>query len=100
VGGSSFVQPPRIPSANNFILLQLLFLRLFSYIFGALFRQGDKVHNTTIGFVDYDGGAIGAAVREAHGGLQSNGFPTLVESPIADFPSASDWETAVCRTDY
>ena len=34
-------------AAKNFIILQLLFLGLFSYIFGALFQQGDKVHNMT-----------------------------------------------------
>ena len=87
-------------AAKNFILLQLLFLALFSYIFGSLYLQGAEIHNMTIGFVDYDQGPIGAAVREAYRGLQSPGFPTLVESPSANFPTPSDLRDAVCRTEY
>jgi len=87
-------------AAKNFILLQLLFLALFSYIFGSLYLQGSKIHNMKIVFVDYDQGAIGAAVREAYGGLQSHGFPTLVESTSAMLPTPSDIESAVCRTEY
>ena len=32
--------------------------------------------------------------------MRSNGFPTLVERATADFPSTSDLETAVCKTEY
>jgi hypothetical protein len=87
-------------AAKNFLLLQVLFLALFSYIFGALYQQSDKMHNITIGFVDYDGGAIGAAVREAYRSLRSPGFPTLIEHPAATYPTPSNLESAVCGTDY
>ncbi|KAK4449058.1 nitrosoguanidine resistance SNG1 [Podospora aff. communis PSN243] len=87
-------------AAKNFLLLQLLFLALFSYIFGALYQQSDKMHNITIAFVDYDGGAIGAAVREAYSSLQSPSFPTLIEHAAATYPTPSDLQSAVCRTDY
>jgi len=87
-------------AAKNFILLQLLFLGLFSYIFGALFQQGERTHNMTIGFVDYDGGAIGAAVRHAYGTLQSDTFPTLDERSPSDFPDPSSLESVVCSTGY
>ncbi|KAK0613526.1 hypothetical protein B0T14DRAFT_436551 [Immersiella caudata] len=87
-------------AAKNFLLLQLLFLALFSYIFGALYQQGGEIHNMTISFVDYDGGAIGAAIREAYGSLQSPGFPTLIENPQTSYPTPSDLESAVCRTDF
>lgn len=87
-------------AAKNFILLQLLFLCLFSYIFGALFQQGERTHNMTIAFVDYDGGAIGAAVRQAYVSMQGAQFPTLVERSTVDFAAPSELESAVCRTEY
>ncbi|KAK0643164.1 hypothetical protein B0T16DRAFT_415439 [Cercophora newfieldiana] len=87
-------------AAKNFILLQLLFLGLFSYIFGSLYLQGSKIHNMEIGFVDYDQGAIGTAVREAYSELRGDGFPTLIESPSVKFPTPSDLESAVCKTEY
>ncbi|KAK1750189.1 hypothetical protein QBC47DRAFT_394765 [Echria macrotheca] len=85
---------------KNFILLQLLFLGLFSYIFGSLFQQGVRTHNLTIGFVDYDGGAIGAAVRRAYSSLQSDNFPTLIERPASDFPTPDDIYSDICGAEY
>jgi len=87
-------------AAKNFILLQLLFLCLFSYIFGALFQQGERTHSIAIAFVDYDGGAIGTAVRQAYDSMRSPQFPTLVERSVVDFPTPSDLESAVCNIEY
>ncbi|KAK0631242.1 hypothetical protein B0T14DRAFT_417627 [Immersiella caudata] len=85
---------------KKFILLQLLFLGLFAYIFGSLFQQDVHTHNLKVAFVDHDGGAIGAAVRQAYSSLQGDNFPTLVEKPASDFPLAEDLKSAVCRIDY
>jgi len=86
--------------SNNFVVLQLLFLGLFCYIFGALFQQTNHTHNLTIAFVDYDEGAIGHAVRSAYASLQGPSFPTLIERPPSDIPSTPQlWQT-VCKTDY
>ncbi|PNY29191.1 Nitrosoguanidine resistance protein SNG1 [Tolypocladium capitatum] len=84
----------------NFVLLLLLFLCLFCYLFGALFQEESRTHNLEILWVDYDGGIIGDAVRDAYKALQSNGFPTLVERPTSEYPSASDLREAVCNTNY
>lgn len=87
-------------AGNNFILLQLLFLGLFCYIFGSLFAQTNHIHNLNILFVDYDGGAIGHAVREAYTALKGKGFPSLIERSPTDHPSTTDVWQAVCHADY
>lgn len=90
----------------NFAQLQILFVSLFAYIFGALYQQGSHVHNLQVLFVDYDGGSVGDAVRDAYAELKGSGFPTLVERPPADFPASSDAEIEqlmrgqVCRQRY
>lgn len=84
----------------NLLLYQLLFLGLFCWIFGSLFQQTDHTHNINILFVDYDNGAVGAAVREAYGNLQGPSFPSLVEGDSSRAGSPEALEEAVCRTDY
>jgi hypothetical protein len=87
-------------SGKNFLLLQLLFLTLFSWIFGALYQQESHTHNLAIAFVDYDRGAIGQAVREAYSRLQGDKFPSLVEQRVVDFSTPGDLRNAVCRTEF
>lgn len=84
----------------NFILLQVLFLCLFCYIFGSLFQQNDHTHNLTVVFVDYDGGIIGTAVRDAYQQLQGSSFPTLIEKSPSQYSQPSTVESAVCNIDY
>lgn len=84
----------------NFIYLQLLFLALFSYIFGALYLQTTHTHNVHVVFVDYDGGAIGRAVRNAYASLQGKAFPSLIERLPSEYSSSSDLVRAVCKTRY
>jgi len=83
----------------NFLLLQLLFFALFVYIFGALYQQTERIHALDILFVDYDGGSIGHAVREAYGSLKGDGYPTLKERPASQFEIGSLREE-VCQTRY
>lgn len=87
-------------AASNFLLLQLLFLGLFCWIFGALFQQGDHVHNINVAFVDYDGGAIGNAVRTAYSQLKGRGFPSLVEHSSSELTSAASLRREVCSTEH
>jgi hypothetical protein len=87
-------------AGSNFLVLQFLFLGLFCYIFGALFEQGTHSHNLGIVLVDYDGGAIGRAVRAAYASLQGDSFPSLIERLPSDFPSTADLQEAVCQTKY
>ncbi|KAI3398257.1 hypothetical protein diail_9595 [Diaporthe ilicicola] len=87
-------------AGKNFTLLQLLFLGLFCWVFAALYQQGDHAHNITVALVDYDGGAVGSALREAYSRLEGSTFPTLVEHDPAVFTSPAVLEGAVCRAEY
>ncbi|KAF5711120.1 nitrosoguanidine resistance SNG1 [Fusarium mundagurra] len=84
----------------NFLYLQLLFLGLFCYILGSLYQQTSHTHNLRIVFVDYDGGAIGQAVRGAYSSLRGKDYPSLIEGSTSDFPTESDLLEAVCKTKY
>ncbi|KAH6656526.1 hypothetical protein BKA67DRAFT_531791 [Truncatella angustata] len=86
--------------AKNFILLQVLFLCLFAYVFGALYLQTTHTHNINIALLDYDGGAIGSAIKAAYESLGGDGFPTLQEVSPSEFPQPSDLLSAVCSTRY
>ncbi|KAH6711167.1 hypothetical protein BKA61DRAFT_613190 [Leptodontidium sp. MPI-SDFR-AT-0119] len=102
-GNNKDVQPIRrnfLKAAGiNFLLLQLLFLALFMYIFGALYQQTDRIHSLDILFVDYDGGSVGQAVRDAYGSLKGKGFPALKERPASQVEVGSLREE-VCQTRY
>ena len=87
-------------AALNFAILQLLFLTLFSYLYGSLFQQPTRTHALKILWVDYDAGAVGEAVRDAYASLKSESFPTIVERTAAEFPSATQLRESVCNTDY
>lgn len=84
----------------NFIVLQLLFLGLFCYLFGSLFQQTTHIHNLHIVYVDYDGGAVGSAIRTAYEQLKGPGFPTLSEQSVSAYPQPSTVRSAVCNIDY
>ncbi|KAF7548514.1 hypothetical protein G7Z17_g7012 [Cylindrodendrum hubeiense] len=85
---------------TNFLFLQVLFLGLFCYIFGSLFQQTSHTHNLQLVFVDYDGGAIGRAVRDAYTSLQGNNFPSLIERSPLELPAPADLLHTVCHTRY
>lgn len=87
-------------AGKNFALLQLLFLGLFCYVLGSLFQQSSHTHNISVVFVDYDGGAIGSAVRGAYQELRGQSFPTLIENSPSGFTTPKDLEDAVCKTNY
>ncbi|KAJ5553487.1 hypothetical protein N7494_002865 [Penicillium frequentans] len=84
----------------NLLILQLLFLGLFCYIFGSLFQQTTHVDNINILFVDYDGAAIGTAVRDAYQKLKGPGFPTLIEQSTLAFPQPDLTIEAICNIKY
>lgn len=82
------------------LLLNLLFLGLFAYIFGAIYQQNSHIHNFNVLFVDYDGGLIGTSFRQAYQYLQGAGFPTIIEEPVSQHPQPAVLDSAVCHTQY
>lgn len=103
-GSHPILKAPRrtllVAAGKNFVILQVLFLALFAYIFGALYEQSGHTHNLNVLYVDYDGGIIGASVREAYDGLKANSFPTLDERTPAQFPAPKDLKEEVCSTRF
>lgn len=84
----------------TFLMLQVLFLGLFCYIFGAIYKQSSYTHNFNIAFVDYDNGIIGSSIRQAYSGLQGDNFPTLQEQDASFYTSPDMLRHAVCKTDF
>ncbi|KAL2824210.1 hypothetical protein BDW59DRAFT_180301 [Aspergillus cavernicola] len=82
------------------LLLTLLFLSLFSYIFGSLYQQAQHTHNLNVAFVDYDGGLIGTAVRQAYRQLSGDDFPSLIEHSPSQYSQPASLRSAVCNIDY
>jgi hypothetical protein len=84
----------------NLLILQILFLLLFAYLYGSLYRLNYNVHNLNILMVDYDGGLIGTAVRDSYRNLQGPGFPSLDEKTPQEYPDVAALEKAVCQSHY
>lgn len=84
----------------NFVLLQLLFLGLFCYLFGSIWQQDIHTHNMNVLFVDYDGGVVGTAIRDAYKTLQADTFPTLEERTSDQFPTVEMLREEVCKTHF
>lgn len=103
-GSDKSIQKTRIAffraAGLNFLMLQILFLGLFCYIFGSIWQQSEHVHNMKVVFVDYDGGVLGTAVRDAYKTLQGNAFPTLEEATSERFPTPGDLREEVCNIHY
>ncbi|KAL2867482.1 SNG1 family protein [Aspergillus lucknowensis] len=87
-------------AARSGIILTLLFLSLFCYLFGSLYQLVGHTHNLNVAFVDYDGGLIGDAVRQAYQRLRGDSFPTLIEHPSGQYPQPAALRSAVCNIDY
>ena len=85
---------------KNFVLLQTLFFTLFCYLFGGLYRQNTQIDHLNVAFVDYDGGAVGGAVRAAYASLEGTRFPKLQERTSEEYPSPSDLRQDVCKIRY
>jgi hypothetical protein len=85
---------------TNFFILQVLFLGLFSYLFGTLYQQNRRIHQLNVAFVDYDGGIIGTSIRTAYSNLQGISFPTLVERSPSEYANELELETAVRKIHY
>jgi hypothetical protein len=84
----------------NFAILQVLFLGLFAYIYGSLYKETTRVDSLNVIFVDYDGGLIGTSIRDAYAGLRGPGFPNLIEQTPREYADEQALYNAICRADY
>lgn len=89
-----------IAVASTFILIQLLFLGNLSYLNGALWKDGEKVHNMNILLVDYDQGLIGQSLRSAYDSLKADSFPSFYEHNATEHVDPAAVEHAVYVGEY
>ncbi|KAF6790760.1 nitrosoguanidine resistance protein [Colletotrichum sojae] len=81
-------------------LILLLVLANMSYLLGTTFEQTKRSHALKILAVDYDEGAIGAAVSQASKSLQNPSFPTIEFASASEYSEPAAVKNAVCRGDY
>ncbi|KAL3480487.1 hypothetical protein BJX99DRAFT_220301 [Aspergillus californicus] len=86
--------------AISFLLLQVLFLGNMCYLYATQYQDTSRIHNLNLLFVDYDGGVIGQSVLDGYQMLRGSSFPSLEQSPVADYPDYEDVKGAVCKGDY
>lgn len=90
-----------IPIAASATLLLLFFLADMSYLFGSVFEQRRRIHALEALVVDFDGGSIGAAVRDTYESLRGDEFPTLeFQGPSSEYPDEDFMRDAVCAGGY
>ncbi|TEA20078.1 hypothetical protein C8034_v008790 [Colletotrichum sidae] len=89
-----------IPMAMSSVMLLLLVLANMSYLFGSTFDQAKRTHAIKILAVDFDEGAIGAAVSTASQSLQAATFPTIEFGSPTKYPTPAAVKKAVCKGDY
>lgn len=86
---------------SSFMLIQLLFLTVISYLFGSMYRQSTRIHSLKVLGVDYDGGIIGQSVQRAYESLAAPSFPSIEFKDATDgYTDVSDVVEAVRRGDY
>ncbi|GME65335.1 hypothetical protein GTA08_BOTSDO00978 [Neofusicoccum parvum] len=89
-----------IAVGSTFVLIQVLFLVVLSYLFGSVYRQSTRIHNLNVLSVDYDGGVIGQSLTAAGESLNAPSFPSIVVRNATDYEDVSDVVAAVRRGDY
>ncbi|KAK6582649.1 hypothetical protein PZA11_005057 [Diplocarpon coronariae] len=81
-------------------MIILMFLALLCYLYGSLWKSGERASGLNVLAVDYDGGVIGQSLTAAYESVRGKTFPTLHFRPAADFETVEDVRNAVCRGDY
>lgn len=84
----------------SFILIQLLFLGMLSYLYGSVYQDSKHIHNLNFLMVDFDGGIIGESLRRASTSLAGPSFPTIHEKSRSEYPSEKDVVHAVWTGEY
>lgn len=70
-----------------FILLQILFLGLMSYLYGSLWKSKSRYHSFRVLFLDFDQGVVGQATNLAYHLLKAPSFPSFISRNTTDYPS-------------
>lgn len=84
----------------SFILIQLLFFGMLSYLYGSVYEDSTRVHHFNFLMVDYDGGIIGESLRRASSALAGPSFPTVYEKTGSQYPTEQDVIHAVWEGEY
>lgn len=85
---------------SSFVLIQLLFLGVMSYLYGAVYQESTRISSLNVLMVDYDSSVIGESLRQAVTTLSSESFPTISERTTSDYPTEQDVVNAVYRAHY
>ena len=78
-----------------FIMLQILFIGVMAYLYGSIWRSSARFHRFNILFLDFDGGIVGQALKQAYQQLKAPSFPSLILQSVNDYPSPEAALTAV-----
>ena len=70
-----------------FIMLQVLFIGVMAYLYGSIWRSSSRYHRFNVLFLDFDGGAVGQALKHAYQQLQAPNFPSLILEDTQNYPS-------------
>ena len=70
-----------------FIMLQLLFLGLMSYLYGSLWNSKNRYDRFHVLFLDFDQGAIGQAMNLAYDLVKGPSFPSFIFGTTTEYPS-------------
>ncbi|KAL0942723.1 nitrosoguanidine resistance protein [Colletotrichum truncatum] len=89
-----------IPMLMSSVMILVLVLANMSYLFGTTIGQGKRSHALKILAVDFDEGAIGAAVATASRSLQAPNFPTIEFGSASKYATTESVKNAVCKGDY
>lgn len=82
------------------VAVLLLFLFNIAYLFGSVYRQGERGVAFHVLLVDYDGGVVGRSLISAYQHLQSSSFPTLITQPQTQYPGSDSIIQAVRARHY
>lgn len=80
------------------VTLNVVFLANMSNFLGSSYGVPTNVHKMKVLYIDYDGNSpVSQALEATYDRFQGDGFPTLVRTNPADFPTQETIEHEVCK---
>jgi hypothetical protein len=92
---------PFFPAITSmFILVQVMFLGMMSYVYGTMYQSSSRAHALNVLLIDYDDGNLGASISTAYQAIQGQSFPSIFEHSPSEYSSAESIRDAVCKGHY